>query len=311
MSTQITIIAGPTASGKSALALERAKKTEGVIVNADALQLYAELRILSARPTEPEMDGVPHALFGVLNHETQASAGKWLQLARAEIDAAMVQGQPVYVVGGTGLYLKTLMEGLSPIPEVPEEVDFMSALNRLTGSRRTTGGAPSHAETQTSSGGDNTLHALLAGRDPQMAARLEPGDTQRILRALAVLEHTGKSLAEWQAQPKNAPYPQEYFHVVRIDLPRELLYARCDARFDAMLEAGALEEVRALQALDIPAAHTLGKAVGVPELLRYLAGEWTLEEATKKARQHTRNYAKRQLTWLRNQLRADEVVDLS
>ena len=140
-----------------------------------------------------------------------------------------------------------------------------------------------------------------------MAAQLKPGDTQRIMRALAVLEHTGQSLAHWQAQPKEPLYPRELFRVIRLELPRETLYARCDARFDAMLEAGALDEVKQLQSLDIAADHTLTKAVGVPELLGYLEGKWSLEEAVEKARQHTRNYAKRQLTWLRHQLQADEV----
>ncbi len=290
MNAQVNIIAGATASGKSALALKRAQKCGGVIINADALQLYTELQILSARPVEDEMEEVPHKLFGVLTHESQSSAGKWLEMAKAEIDAALMEDIPVFVVGGTGLYIKALLEGLSPIPEVPEEV-----VKRLS-ANNTNNNIP--------------LHALLARRDPEIAAKLEPGDTQRIIRALAVLEHTGKSLAYWQQQPKQPPYPREMFHVTRIEIEREMLYSSCDTRFEAMLMDGALDEIRQLQTLDIPSSHTLMKAVGVPELMGYLQDKWSLEEAVTKAKQHTRNYAKRQLTWLRHQLAADEIVEI-
>lgn len=284
MNAKITIIAGPTASGKSALARARAADAGGIVLNADALQLYRELRILSARPAEAEMQGAPHRLFGILTHETQASAGKWLSLAKAEIDAALAADTPVFVAGGTGLYLKALLEGLSPIPPTPSPQPSPPLRER-------------------------EAYALLAARDSVMAARLAPGDTQRIARALAVLEHTGESLAHWQAQPREPLYPREYFHVVRVECPREELYARCDARFDSMLAAGALEEARALREMNVPPEHTLMKAVGVPELLGHLEGKWTLAEAAERAKRATRRYAKRQLTWLRHQLRADEVVE--
>lgn len=278
----ITILCGPTASGKSQGALKLAQEKPSVIINADAMQLYSELRIITARPSEAEEAQAPHRLYGVIPAAESSSAGRWLALVKPAIEEAWrAEKQPI-LVGGTGLYLKALMEGLSPIPDIPAEIQ--RRIRALTA-------AP------------EALHPLLAARDPAMAARLKPGDTQRILRALEVLEETGKSLLYWQAQPRIPIFPEAEFTVIRTDtILREELYRRCDARFIQMLEEGALEEARAVMALNLPSDLPAMRAVGLPELLGYLRGEWPLEQAVAKAQQATRNYAKRQLTWLRNQM---------
>jgi tRNA dimethylallyltransferase len=277
----IQIVCGPTASGKSARAIEIAQAQGGVIINADAMQVYRELRIITARPTAEEEAQAPHRLYGILPAAKACSAARWLTLAAEAIEAVWKEGKLPVVTGGTGLYLKTLMEGLSAIPDVPQSVrEQAAALWASNGA------------------------AALRLRDPLMEARLKPNDRQRHIRALEVFLATGKSLAYWQLLERKRPYGDVAFKADYVDVPREELYRRCDARFLTMMKAGALEEVRAFAALklspDLPAMH----AVGVPELMGYLKGQWSLGEAVAKAQQATRNYAKRQVTWFKHQLKS-------
>lgn len=279
MSQKIHLLYGPTASGKSARALEWARAQNGIVINADATQLYADLQILSARPLDTEMQGIPHRLYGVLPGDAPATAASWLALAAGEIRAAWAAGKLPILCGGTGLYLKALQEGLSPIPEVPAEIRL--SIQQFP-----------NAE----------IHAKLSEVDPAIAARLKPGDTQRLKRAYEVWLASGKPLSYWQAQPKQPIFPQAEFILETLNPPREELYARCNARFLAMLDRGALAEVKALLTRNYPATAPVMKAVGVPELSAHLRGEISLPQATAQAQQATRNYAKRQMTWLRNQL---------
>jgi len=242
------------------------------------MQVYAELRILTARPSVKDEAAAPHMLYGVLPASEACSAARWLELAAEAIKEVWAQGKLPIVVGGTGLYLKALKEGLSPIPDVLPEVRVEAT--RLYAAQ----GA-----------------AALQERDPAMAKRLKDGDSQRHTRALEVWLATGKSLAYWQRKPREVMFPDAEFSKEIVMQERGELYRRCDARFLIMLEQGALEEVKALKELNLSTDLPAMRAVGVPELLAYLNGEMTLEEATAKAQQATRNYAKRQLTWFRNQ----------
>jgi tRNA dimethylallyltransferase len=279
MQNRIQIVCGPTASGKSAHALAIAQEQRGVIINADAMQVYRELRIVTARPTAQDEALAPHALYGVLPASEACSAARWLVLAVEEIQKTWQQGRLPVVTGGTGLYLKALQEGLSPIPDVPQEkrTEAMQLYKEQ--------GA-----------------GALKERDPAMADRLKEGDTQRHTRALEVWLTTGKSLAYWQEQPRMIPFADTEFSVEVITLDRDELYRRCDARFMVMLEQGALEEVKSLKAQSLSPSLPAMRAVGVPELMAYLDGQRTLDQAAHKARQATRNYAKRQLTWFRHQI---------
>jgi tRNA dimethylallyltransferase len=280
MAQTIQIVCGPTACGKSARALAIAQASDGVIINADAMQVYQELRVLTARPTKQDEAKAPHLLYGVLPAGEACSAGRWLELAREAIDKALAQGKLPIVTGGTGLYLKTLMEGIAAIPNVAKEAREEAA--RLWASE----GA-----------------AALRARDPMMEYRLRPTDKQRHIRALEVLLATGRSLSYFQLMERKRPYGNVRFAIENIDVPREELYRRCDARFLAMMQAGALEEARALMELGLSPDLPAMRAVGVPELIGHLKGQWSLDEAIAKARQATRNYAKRQMTWFRNQLK--------
>ena len=274
----VVILTGPTASGKSRLALDLAAEFGGWIVNGDALQVYRELRILSARPDAAALARAPHRLYGVLPAAEVCSAGRWCELALAEIEAARAAGALPLVTGGSGLYLQALERGMSPIPEVPAEI-------REAARRR-------HREQ-----GAAAFHAALAARDPEAGARLEPSDSQRLIRAWEVLEATGRPLHDWQAAPA-VPPPYRFLRLALVP-PRAPLYAACDRRFLEMLEAGALAEVEALLALGLDPGLPAMKAVGVPELAAHLVGEISLATATERAQQATRRYAKRQYTWLR------------
>ncbi len=276
----VLIIAGPTASGKSALAAAVARKWGGTVINADSMQVYRELALLTARPRGAELQAAPHRLFGVLSGAEPCSAGRWRDMALAEIETTLDAGRLPILVGGTGLYLKTLVEGLSAIPDIPEAV-------RAT------------ARGELDSLGKAAFHARLAARDPVMGARLKPRDSQRLLRAWEVLAATGRSLADWQAAP-GAPAPYRFAKLCLLP-PREAVYAACDARLEAMAGQGVVEEVAALLALKLDPALPVMKAVGVPEFAAYLAGECSLEAALARAQQATRRYAKRQMTWLRHQ----------
>jgi tRNA dimethylallyltransferase len=278
----VVVIGGPTASGKSALALALGREAGGTVINADSIQLYRELRVLSDRPEADLIEGVPHRLFGVRSAADPCSAAQWRALAVAEIEAARARGRLPIVVGGTGLYLDALLRGLSPVPDIPEAV------------RR-------RVRERLAQEGPAALHATLAARDPEMAARLRPSDRQRLARALEVLEATGRSLADWQKAPGLAPAGLAFRCFVLMP-DRAALYAACDARWERMVAAGALEEARRLAALGLEPRLPAMKALGLRPLLRHLAGEIGLEEAGQLARQETRRYAKRQTTWFRHQL---------
>ncbi len=276
----VHVIAGPTASGKSALSLKMAREKNGVIINADSLQLYRDLPILTARPTTSDMAEIPHKLYGFLNPEDRYTAPAWKDAAIAEIRACFANNQTPILVGGTGFYLKTLMEGLSPLPEIPEEIrqEIVDEVDRVS---------------------PQEIHARLQQRDPEMAQRLNPNDTYRLTRAYEVLEYTGKSLAEWQALPKSDPPSDMVFHLHIVIPEREILHKRCDSRFLTMLDQGALTEVAQLNcAEDAPVT----RALGYKALKSHQRGEVTLETAIALAQAETRQYAKRQVTWFRNQI---------
>ncbi|MDO8608294.1 MAG: tRNA (adenosine(37)-N6)-dimethylallyltransferase MiaA [Phaeospirillum sp.] len=288
MSPPAIIIAGPTASGKSGLALALAREFDGVVINADSMQVYGGLPILTAQPSAQDQAELPHRLYGVLPPSAACSAARWRDMAAAEMEAAWGEGLLPIVVGGTGLYLRSLMQGLSPIPEIPDEV--------RAGVRR-----------RLAELGNVAFHAHLTGRDRVMAARLAVGDSQRMVRALEVVEATGRSLADWQAQPAEGGVKAAW-HILALLPERDRLYAACDGRFKAMVAAGALDEARAVMALGLASSLPAMKALGLRELAAALAGEVDLAAAIASAQQATRNYAKRQCTWFRHQLNASDVI---
>ena len=285
----VLVIAGPTGSGKSMLAMDAAEIFNGAIVNADSMQVYRELRVMTARPSPADEARVPHRLFGVLSVRERCSAGRWLSLARAEIDAAHSDGRLPIVVGGTGLYLAALMKGLAEVPDVPAEVR-------------------AEAQALHAAVGGEAFRAGLAALDAGAAAGLPAGDTQRLIRAYEVARWTGRTLADWQSRKRTDALSGLRFVTVLLLPPRAELYEALGGRFDAMLRAGGLEEVEALVAMDLDPGVPAAKAVGVRELVEYVRGDRTLTEATTAAKQATRRYAKRQMTWLRHQLNADRVL---
>ncbi len=291
MKHTVHIICGPTASGKSARGLDLAREKNGVIINADSLQIYNRLPILTAQPSDEDKEIAPHRLYNLLDPNLQMTAGAWRQLALTEIDFAIENNQTPIIVGGTGFYLKSLIEGLSPIPEIPASVRI-------------------NAEDLMDELGIDGFHAMMKEKDPVMAARLHPNDRQRNLRAYEVLVHTGESLAEWQKAPKVEPDPRLSFDIEIIIPDREVLYARCDERFKQMVKIGAIEEVAKLDDdimagrvnIDAPITH----ALGFEALQQHVRGEVDLETAIFIAQNETRHYAKRQTTWFRNQINLED-----
>ncbi len=282
----VLIVAGPTASGKSALALELAAAFGGVIINADALQIYRDLEILTARPDPAACARAPHRLYGVLDAAERGSAGNWRERALAEVAAAIQSGRLPIVVGGTGLYIRTLTRGLAPFPEIPELYRAEAAALH-----RALGGAG--------------FRARLAALDPDAARRLYAGDSQRLMRAYAVVRATGLPIGAWRERRHSAaPYR---FATILLMPPRERLYAAGNARFAAMIERGALAEAAALAERGLDPGLPAMKAVGLPELIRHLRGEMPLAEAVAAGQRATRHYAKRQVTWFRHQLAPDLV----
>ncbi len=286
MDPRVIVIYGPTASGKSAAALALAERLDGVVINADSLQVYAELRILTARPDAAAEARAPHRLYGILPAAEAGSAAWWRAEALREIDAAHAAGKRAIVTGGTGLYIKALIDGLSPTPAADPE-----ARARATALYDALGGA--------------AFRDALAARDPAIAARLMAGDRQRLIRAWEVAEATGIPLSAWQAAPRE-PGHRLRFSLIGLSPPRADLYARIDRRFQEMLDRGALDEARAFDRLGLPLSLPANKALGLPELRRHIAGEIDLEMAATLARQATRNYAKRQATWFRHQMNMGE-----
>lgn len=277
------LIAGPTASGKSALALALAQQTGGVVINTDSMQVYRDLRVLTARPTVAEEGLAPHRLYGQVDASINFSAGAWVTDAAKTLGEARAQNRLPIFVGGSGLYFKALMRGLSAVPPIPPEIRD---------------GVRARLERE----GVEALHAELARCDPDSAERLKPRDRSRIARALEVVEATGRSLTDWHREGLPPLLPQGEFTALFLSSERDALYARIDARFDAMLKAGALEEVERLAARKLDPLLPAMKAHGVPALIRHLAGDLTLEEAASIGRADTRHYAKRQFTWFRHQL---------
>ena len=286
VSTQdaVIIVAGPTASGKSALALGLAEAYGGTVINADSQQIYRDLRILTARPNASAQTRAPHRLYGFLDAAERGSAARWRDLAEAEIAAAHAAGRMPIVAGGTGLYLRALLGGLAPIPDIPS-------------------GIREEAEALYRELGGVAFRARLAALDPEAAARLPPGDRTRLVRAYEVVRATGVPIGAWQRRP--APRPTYRFATLLLAPPRDALYAACDTRFAAMIEAGGLHEAAALLARGLPPDLPAMKAVGLPELFRHLRGDISLADAIAGAQQATRRYGKRQTTWFRHQLSAD------
>jgi tRNA dimethylallyltransferase len=277
------LIAGPTASGKSALALALAQKTAGVIVNADSMQVYRDLRVITARPTPEEEAQVPHRLYGHVDAAVNYSAGSWVRDAAAVLAELRAQNRLPIFVGGSGLYFKALTRGLSAVPPIPATIRD---------------GVRARLERD----GVEALHVELGRCDPTTAARLKPRDRTRIARALEVVEATGRSLTDWHRDGLPPLLPQGTFIALFLGPDRAQLYGRIDARFDAMLQSGALEEVAALAARHLDPLLPAMKAHGVPALMRLLKGELTREQAAFVSRADTRHYAKRQFTCFRHQL---------
>ncbi len=277
------LIAGPTASGKSALALQFAEQHGGAVINADSMQVYRELRILTARPTPEEEARIPHRLFGHVDVKDAYSVGRWLADVAGVLAWCAEAGRRPIIVGGTGLYFKALLEGLAPVPRVDPAI--RAHWRHEAGIRAST-----------------ELHQILAGRDAEMAERLDPGDTQRIVRALEVFDSSGISLAEWQRQP-GTPLVREADterYVVRRS--RAEVRQRCNDRFDVMMTAGALEEARAIAALDLDPDLPAARAHGLRPLLRFLRGEIELAAAVEAGKLETRQYVKRQEIWLKRNM---------
>ncbi len=286
MVQRVLIIAGPTASGKSALAIALAKQFSGVIINADSMQVYKQIKVLTARPTSKDLQQAAHRLYGILNADDPCSVGRWLDLAIVEIRAAWVDGKLPVIVGGTGLYLKALLEGLAPIPHIPHDMRKKAILHH-----QMLGGVLFRQE--------------LAEIDAESAARIPVGDTQRLIRAYEVADATGRTLSDWQKKHPIKP-PLNALHGVVTLLPeRKILYDRVNKRFDFMIENGALAEVLALDKMCLDPVLPAMKALGVQELRAAINGDKTLNRATDDAKRATRQFAKRQMTWFRNQLKTD------
>jgi tRNA dimethylallyltransferase len=277
----IILIAGPTASGKSALALALAEQRGGTIINADSMQVYRDLCIITARPTPDEERRVPHRLYGHVDAAENYSVGRWCAEAAAKLAAAKDENRTAIIVGGTGLYFNALSRGLAAVPPIPAAIR-------------------DEVRARVASEGVDALYAELTVRDPAAATRLKPGDRARVTRALEVVLATGRSIFDWH----NKPATIDLNETARVFLmpDRGDLARRIDARFDAMMAAGALDEVRALAARKLNPSLPAMKAHGVPWLIRHLAGEVTLDEAAAHAKLETRQYTKRQATWFRNQL---------
>ena len=275
---RVALIAGPTASGKSALAIALAKATGGVVINADASQVYADLAILSARPSPEEMGDVPHRLFGHIDGAEACTAPRWAAEAKAEIAAAHDAGRLPVLVGGTGLYIRTLLDGIAPVPEIDPEI-------------RATVRALPVAD----------AHAALSVEDPEAAARLAPADTTRVARALEVVRSTGRPLNAWQQHKSGGIGDAISLSPMILLPPRDWLMERCDRRFGLMMEQGAVAEVEALLARNLHPDLPVMRAIGVPDIRGWINGDTELDSAIEKGRLATRQYAKRQYTWFSNQ----------
>ena len=283
MKNKAVFLAGPTAGGKSALALELAERAGGVIINADSMQVYRELRVITARPSPEEEARAPHRLYGYRAASDVSSAATWSTDATAALTDAWAAGQLPIIVGGSGLYLRTLLYGIAPVPDIP------AALRQ-------------EVRTRMAEEGPEALHRELTKLDPETAGRLKTGDRQRIARALEVALATGEPLSAWQWRPlEGGILPEIDALTLVLAPPRDVLYACCDRRLEHMITEGGLEEIRALLALNLAPEAPIQRALAVPEFSRHLAGELDYVEALTLAKTATRQYAKRQLTWFRHQ----------
>ena len=276
---RIALIAGPTASGKSARAIALAEAANGTVINVDASQVYSDLRILSARPSPAEEARVPHLLFGYRDGALACSAAEWAEDAKAAIAATQAAGRLPVLVGGTGLYIRTLLDGIAPVPEIDPAI--RAAVRNLSAAE---------------------AHAALEKEDAVAAARLHPNDTARLHRALEVIRSTGTSIAGWRESRVGGIGESVHIDVETIEISVPELYARCDARVEHMIELGAIAEAAALRERRLDPSLPVMRAIGVAQLIGYLDGEMSLDAAVAAIKQATRNYAKRQRTWLRHQL---------
>ena len=288
---QAILIAGATASGKSGLAVEVAKAVDGVVINADSMQVYRDLSVLTARPQDGEMQDVAHELYGFVGAADVYSVGRYIADANVHAEAARARDKVPVFAGGTGLYFRGLLEGLSPVPAIDPDV-------------RT------RWRDVAASDGAAALHAALKARDAEMASRLMPTDMQRLVRALEVIESTGRSLSHWQSLPGTPVLDEAQCIKVVVEMDREDLYRRCDLRFKQMIDGGALFEVSRLQAMQLETSLPVMRALGVAPLMRYLDGECDLAEAVDRGQTETRQYAKRQLTWLRRNMMSWKSINL-
>jgi len=286
------LIAGPTASGKSAFASAIGRKQPAVIINAHSMQVYRDLSILTSRPTLGEIDAVPHCLYGHVDASETYSVARWLREAEQAIGAAWAAQRLPVIIGGTGLYFRALERGLADIPPIPESIrlKWRSALREE---------------------GSVALHRILCERDPQTAASIRPSDSQRIVRALEVLDATGQGLGQWHGDHRGARLLDDRVCIVRLLLMprRDQLYQAIDRRFVQMIETGALEEVRALSARGLTSSLPAMKAIGVAELTAVIEGHMSLDDAIARAQLRTRRYAKRQMTWFRNQMASWSAIE--
>lgn len=274
----VALIAGPTASGKSALAVALAERTNGVVINADSAQLYRQIPILSAAPTELQRSRADHLLYGICDASEPCSAADWARIARIAISDAHSGGRLPILVGGSGLYLRTLLDGIAPVPAIDPEIRDQVRSRPVE---------------------DNRFE--LMALDPQAASRLDAGDSSRIARALEVILSTGRTLASWQTGREGGIAGTITLDPLILLPPRQWLHARCNDRFEAMIDMGAIDEVKALLALRLDPGLPAMRAIGVSEIAAFVRGEMTLDEAIMSGRQSTRNYAKRQYTWFTRQ----------
>lgn len=284
----IVVICGATASGKSSLALSIVKEIDSVIINADSMQVYSEIPVVTAQPSVGELQSYPHELYGVMSVNEACSVAQWIAMVLPIIDRCRNAGKVPILVGGTGMYISGLMDGLSVIPEIPDSV---------------------RKETQEllHMNGNQFIHDKLAELDSISAEKLNVNDTQRIIRAYEVVCHTGKPISYWHNQ-KRSFYDKKEFLTFCVDIDRKKLYKQCEKRFDMMLDNGAIEEVERLNYAKINPELPAMKALGVPEILKLIRGEWELDMVVENAKRSTRRYAKRQMTWFRNQLKGSVCI---
>lgn len=281
--TKIVIVAGPTASGKTSLSIKLAQDLKGEIINADSLQVYKENPIISAQPTKQEQKNIPHHLFSYVSGGEEYNVARWIDDSKEKIETL----ETPILVGGTGFYLKHLMFGLSPIPDI----DIQTKLE---------------AEHLLKNIGLKEFYSALKELDPVTAADIDYNNARRVLRAYEVIRSTGKSISEWQKE--NIQYfPLSSFRVIILNPEREILYQNCNKRFLEMIDLGVIDEVKNLLAKNYSSSSGIMKSHGIPELSKYLSGEWTLEEAIAKSQQVTRNYIKRQTTWFKYQFNHPEL----